>query len=59
MHLSVHLAEQKACSAQATRRASSLYPDPLAVRAGELGKEGDFWEAAKECEEEYCADRIA
>lgn len=32
-------------------RSAQYYPDPLAVRAGERGKEGDFWEAAKECEE--------
>jgi hypothetical protein len=31
-------------------QAAQYYPDPLAVRAGELGKEGDYWEAAKEIE---------
>jgi len=32
-------------------RSAKYYPDPLVIRADELSKEGDFWEAAKEWED--------
>ena len=39
-------------------RSAQYYPDPLAVRAGELGKEGNYWEAAKEIEDVVPRQRV-